>query len=258
MKRSAVAILLLTAGGLAHGMGWADLWSRPDQQTIARRQQAYEEIQGQQYAAAAQHLQPYTDPISQYNRGNALAHAGDLQAALSAYDAVLHDAAAGAFLQNDARHNRDLVAEQIKSQQQPDKSGNKDGKDSQDGVNPKDGANPKDDKASRADNHPADKPDAGGGDTPPRDQQSNAAQAQNPSASPTPQAAPSAPAAKKPAPEGQANPSDMRAGDAVPPPQTEQTQSLDQWLRWIPDDPSGLLRRKFMIEHMRQQQGAQQ
>jgi len=36
-------------------------------------------------------------------------------------------------------------------------------------------------------------------------------------------------------------------------PETEQAMALDQWLRWIPDDPSGLLRRKFMIEHMEKQ-----
>ena len=39
-------------------------------------------------------------------------------------------------------------------------------------------------------------------------------------------------------------------------PQTEQQLALEQWLRQIPDDPGGLLRRKFMIEHwMKQQQG---
>jgi len=31
----------------------------------------------------------------------------------------------------------------------------------------------------------------------------------------------------------------------------------DQWLRLIPDDPSGLLRRKFMLEHLRRQQNSQ-
>jgi Ca-activated chloride channel homolog len=28
---------------------------------------------------------------------------------------------------------------------------------------------------------------------------------------------------------------------------------MDQWLRQIPDDPAGLLRRKFLIEHMMKQ-----
>jgi Ca-activated chloride channel family protein len=37
-------------------------------------------------------------------------------------------------------------------------------------------------------------------------------------------------------------------------PESEQALALDQWLRWIPDDPAGLLRRKFMIEHMLKQQ----
>jgi hypothetical protein len=36
--------------------------------------------------------------------------------------------------------------------------------------------------------------------------------------------------------------------------ESEQQLALDQWLRWIPDDPAGLLRRKFMIEHMLKQQ----
>jgi Ca-activated chloride channel homolog len=29
---------------------------------------------------------------------------------------------------------------------------------------------------------------------------------------------------------------------------------LEQWLRQVPDDPSGLLRRKFMLEHQRRLQ----
>jgi Ca-activated chloride channel family protein len=53
-------------------------------------------------------------------------------------------------------------------------------------------------------------------------------------------------------------PADARPGDGPPPAQSEQAQSLDQWLRWIPDDPAGLLRRKFMIEHMRHQSEGQQ
>ncbi len=37
--------------------------------------------------------------------------------------------------------------------------------------------------------------------------------------------------------------------------ETEMTP--DQWLRLVPDDPSGLLRRKFMLEHLRRQQNTQ-
>jgi Ca-activated chloride channel family protein len=46
-------------------------------------------------------------------------------------------------------------------------------------------------------------------------------------------------------------------GDFVRP-QTEQQLALEQWLRQIPDDPGGLLRRKFMIEHLMQQKQEQE
>jgi Ca-activated chloride channel family protein len=41
-------------------------------------------------------------------------------------------------------------------------------------------------------------------------------------------------------------------------PGSEKQLAQEQWLRQIPDDPSGLLRRKFLIEHMLRQQGGQQ
>ncbi|HVS76898.1 MAG TPA: hypothetical protein VHE11_08190, partial [Steroidobacteraceae bacterium] len=51
---------------------------------------------------------------------------------------------------------------------------------------------------------------------------------------------------------------DLLAGGTRTPrqkPETEQQLALDQWLRQIPDSPAGLLRRKFLIEHMMKQQG---
>lgn len=55
-------------------------------------------------------------------------------------------------------------------------------------------------------------------------------------------------------------PRQFAGGRQSPPPrpESERAMSLDQWLRWIPDDPGGLLRRKFMIEHMLQQRESQQ
>ncbi|MHB1201137.1 MAG: hypothetical protein ACYCZ6_16605, partial [Polaromonas sp.] len=40
-------------------------------------------------------------------------------------------------------------------------------------------------------------------------------------------------------------------------PPSERQLAEEQWLRRIPDDPGGLLRRKFMIEHLIRQQGTQ-
>ncbi|MDR3419288.1 MAG: tetratricopeptide repeat protein [Nevskia sp.] len=40
-------------------------------------------------------------------------------------------------------------------------------------------------------------------------------------------------------------------------PRTEEQLAQEQWLRRIPDDPGGLLRRKFMIEHMMREKNQQ-
>jgi Ca-activated chloride channel homolog len=272
MKRAVFVFALLCASGVAHSMSWADLWSRPDQQTIAQREQAYTEIQGQQFAAAAAHLKPFADPVSQYNRGNALAHTGDLQAALSAYDSVLHDGAADMGLKRDAQHNRDLVEQQSKSQNQPDKSGDKGDKDQKNNKSSGDGKSGKGDETPSSDkaqekkeqgdkaqdgNEPGDKSHEK------KDRSSKSAAAQNAGKSQPPETAQrepaqSAPDSNSPDAQGRTIPADERPGDTSKTPPSEQAQSLDQWLRWIPDDPGGLLRRKFMIEHMLNQHGSQQ
>jgi Ca-activated chloride channel family protein len=63
------------------------------------------------------------------------------------------------------------------------------------------------------------------------------------------QAAPMAPGANEGKPLG--------ATEADTAPHSEQQLAQEQWLRRIPDDPGGLLRRKFLIEHMLRQQQAQ-
>jgi Ca-activated chloride channel family protein len=49
----------------------------------------------------------------------------------------------------------------------------------------------------------------------------------------------------------------LGATEAGTAPRSEQQLAQEQWLRRIPDDPGGLLRRKFLIEHMLRQQQAQ-
>jgi Ca-activated chloride channel homolog len=259
MKRGILGLALLSASGFAHSMSWADLWSRPDQQSIRQREQAYTEIQGEQFAAAAEHLNPFADPVSQYNRGNALAHTGDLQAALSAYDSVLQNNAADADLKRDAQHNRDLVEQQDKSQKQPDKSGNKGDKDQKSNKSSGDGKSDKTPSGDKA----QDGKEQGDNGQEKKDQSSKSAGTQNADKSQSPETAQRdpaqiAPGSNSPDAQGQTIPADERPGDASKMPPSEQAQSLDQWLRWIPDDPGGLLRRKFMIEHMQNQRGSQQ
>jgi Ca-activated chloride channel homolog len=289
------------------------------------QRRGYAQIEARQYANAARSLAPLNDAESQYNRGNALAHAGDLSSALSAYDSALKRAPADSSLHRDAQHNRDLVAKQLKAQEkqaqgagaQGGKGGQQDQKASQQDqkASQQEGAAGQQSQGAGQQNQAAGQQNQGAGQ---QSQQGAGQQAQNSSpskAGDSPQSSPSdagasnrsgdeqvrsAPPATQPGsgasdsadqarrdaeaaldrsrgpkPQGSENPSQLgqaqnqAGGDASraargsalngsepepsesrTPPPSEQALSTDQWLRQIPDDPAGLLRRKFLIEHM--------
>ncbi|WP_200243195.1 VWA domain-containing protein [Lamprobacter modestohalophilus] len=117
----------------ALAFGWTDLWQRQDQQA-ARAFAAGELEQARALAkaparagSAAYRLGNYQDAaarfeagdtaVDHYNRGNALALGGELEAALAAYDEAL---ARDPTLE-DARYNREQVQAALRAQsQQPD------------------------------------------------------------------------------------------------------------------------------------------
>jgi Ca-activated chloride channel family protein len=110
------------AGSGRRSGAWANLWATREQQAQRLlesqqpakaaslfgdpRRRAYAELRAGQYEKAAQQLAPFKDVDSQYNRGNALAHAGKLQDALAAYDAALAQSPGN----SDVSRNRELVA----------------------------------------------------------------------------------------------------------------------------------------------------
>lgn len=149
-RRGWIAVVALAAlGGLAQPTGaqaqtlpqsWADVWWRPDQQGAT-------DFARGDYAAAAQHFEDpawkanalykagdYAGaaaalsrlPGTDYNRGNALARAGQLEQALAAYDKALAANPGNA----DAKFNRDLVQrliEQRKKQEEDKRKQNQAG-----------------------------------------------------------------------------------------------------------------------------------
>jgi Tetratricopeptide repeat. len=100
-----LAALLAWASGASANDFWDSLWHNADQRgeqlmregnaaaaarTYADPQhKAYAELQAGDYQRAAQDFSAFNDSTSNYNRGNALAHAGQLQEAIKAYDAAL-------------------------------------------------------------------------------------------------------------------------------------------------------------------------
>jgi len=216
---------------------WDDLWSSRDQQARKALQQeraadaaglaedpaiAAEAFYrsgdfaraGQFWSRLAQQGERADDwADSHYNRGNAMAQAGEFDAAIAAYDAALELEPQ----MEDAAFNRDLVEQmkQQREQEQPDQqdqqgesSGNQQGDESRDGGQ-------SDDQSSQ---------DQQDGEQ--NDEQTD------------PQG--------EAEPEGESAPSEMEQNWSE-----EDAQAMEQWLRRIPDDPGGLLRRKFRNQHQR-------
>lgn len=302
---------------------WSNLWQRPDQQGekalesgdpkaaaslfADARLKAYAQLQAGEYAAAAQHLAPFSDAESEYNRGNALAQGGELSAALTAYEATLQHSNLDPALRRDAEHNRDLVQRQLQAQKKP-QQGSQSGQPSEaheDNSEPKgnqsDSAsksavsgksantqgttNPKhsegasqggSQKSQGADQNPSREHDgerSASGSATEKSDQTAERQARKPEQSGEDTEASSPPQsllAQAARPQSESigktvaqpvRPDDSKNGSAalddIPKSLTEQQLATEQWLRQIPDDPGGLLRRKFLIEHLMKQQGVQ-
>ena len=276
---------------------WRNLWTTPDQQ--AARDLAHGDAKGaaekfsdpawrasalyraNDYEKAAQNFQTLRDAQgntpadADYNRGNALAHAGQLQDALAAYDAALKKNPQ----MDDAKANRKVVEQLLKQQQQsqPDKKSSD--KDKKDGESDKKKSDQSDSDQTKPDQTKSDqsqpnqksaqdKADQSQSGQPKSDPQDKQAQSEpkdkqsadksKPDASLPPNGQDAkADAEKKPsAADKQPSTAGEPKSEKLTPEQLRQQQVMEQWLRQIPDDPAGLLRRKFDYEH-RQKMGQQ-
>ncbi len=248
----------------ADAFEWRDLWVRADRQGYEAMQaddaeSALALFRDPAWLGAAQYrvgdfsgsvatLSDLDTSEANYNRGNALARAGDLQAAIEAYDRTLvldpeHE---------DARYNRELVAELLEQQNEAQSRQSEEGEQQSDPN--EEGQSDRTDDASES-GEPTDSED-GSAD---RQQQS---QADSSNSRDSEQREPS----DDPGESGQdsSEPLDADAGDeqspdfdpdSLPGPeeieQWASEQAADQWLRRIPQDPGGLLRRKFLYQYQR-------
>ncbi|WP_339753696.1 VWA domain-containing protein [uncultured Marinobacter sp.] len=256
---TALALVLLPAFPQpAAAMTWADLWQRQDQrapelirndpkQAAARLDDP--EWKGSalyrsgQFDAAAQVFSRAEGPRASYNQGNALARAGKLEEALAAYNHALAESPD----MEDARHNLKIVEELLKQKNQgngdsqsnkqkdPSESPGSDGNKPQDNQgqpgnskNPGDSGNEQQQNSgnSQEPGEPNRKPD----------KQTNEPKGQTPEQASAEQAS-SANQPQAPAPISE----------------TPLTQSQEQSLRRIPDNPGGLLQRKFLQQYQQRQ-----
>ncbi|WP_067586688.1 vWA domain-containing protein [Endozoicomonas ascidiicola] len=238
-------------------------------------------FQAEQYDQSAEVLNthPQTDHANNaYNQANALAKAGKLEDALKAYD--------NALLQQpdmeDAQFNRDLVEQKLKQQQEqeqqqsdnnPSQEQPQEQTKDQESQNPQsqgeqqnsqDNQNQQQPNSGQqsSENNSEEKPQSptGDGDASENQQRNeesqqadNASEKEQETQQGEQQQAQNQPANEKP--EATADqPSEQSSMDAVEEkPITPEQQAIESWLRTIPDDPGGLLRRKFMQQHMQKQ-----
>lgn len=280
MMRILLMIALLSACP-AMASDWSSLWRNADQRgdlllqqgnaaAAAKvysnpRRKAYAEIQSGDYKSAAGQLAAVDEGDAHYNRGIALAHTGDLQGALHAFDTALKLDPKN----KDARHNKALVAKALKqnlpkpqdkkSSSDTKKNKNKNKKDKQDKQKNKDNK----DKRGNTSNNANKKQDATPSKPEKKSDQGQSGKSSDPSkakpaanSSDASKAAKEAAQAKLDAQSSLEKPGKIDHHLAAKPPSEKQLAQA-QWLRNIPDDPSGLLRRKFLIEYMMRKQQVQ-
>lgn len=233
-----------------------DLWLRPDQQgqRLLEAQRPDEAAQrfvnpqwqgkalyeAEDYSAAAERFAKGDSAADHYNRGNALAKAGELEAALDAYEQALERQPELAA----AQHNKALVEEALRQRENQQQSGSGDSDEQQEPANEQPEAN---------------EPSAG------QPAESNTAQPAKPGSTGENSERSETQGSANGAGEDDVQPSTgsetLDDAEPVEKPRTEadlgtaaeRRQALEQWLRQIPDDPAELLRRKFWYEQQQRQ-----
>jgi Ca-activated chloride channel family protein len=244
----------------AEAFAWRDLWLRPDQQGQAALERSLPEqaatlfedpewaaaamYQAGQYDASAAELSGVDSPDAHYNRGNALARAGKLAEAVSAYDRALELAPDHA----DAEYNRELVADLLEQQQeqQQQEQQSDEGQQNESGE-----PQPDEQQASQSDSGSGEEQQGSQDASEGSDESRDTGQSeQQTAANDEPTSEPEPPDNDE---QGeQADPGDQPLQAAATPQAVEDwasEQAADQWLRRIPQDPGGLLRRKFLYQY---------
>ena len=253
---ASIALLVVFHAQPPEAAEWQDLWLTPDQQGAQKlangqaadaaatfRDPAWRGIAAYEagtYDQAARSFAGEQNANNLYNLGNALALQGDLRGALSAYEkslAELPDA-------EDAIANRDFIQSLLDQQEQEsqDQQG--------DEQNQDDSASEDDSESENDQQEQSESSESEGSEQKPGDDTENESGSEEQQQSTDEQREQDSALADAPE-------RDQEALDAATEEQMakfdealEEQQALEQWLRRVPDDPGGLLRRKFRYQTM--------
>lgn len=270
---SLLFILLLPFPESSYAFGWQDLW-------LTQEQQAQQKFQDENYQEAAEQ---FTDPAWQaaakyksdktlsedeqmrqattdtgfYNQGNVLAKSGQLEKAIESYKQALKLNPANA----DAKHNKEIVEKELeKQQEQENQENNQDQNQNKDQENKDQSGDQKqqdqqsqdsNDQEQQSEDQSEQQAENSEQQNPENNQQQDASEQEQEKDKDSEQAEAKAADETEDQEQDETEAAQEKEADAQ---QDEQQQANEQWLKRIPDNPSGLLKRKFKYQYGRQQQ----
>ncbi len=250
---SIALLLLLPIPKNSYAFEWHDLWQTKDQQA----QQAYHNNQFEQAAKlfensdwkavshykagefdkTVENLKNNQSALSAYNQGNAFAQSGQFEQAIQSYEKALQITPDDA----DAKYNKALVEKEREKQKKQDKKDNQSKENSEEKNTDEQSEKSEEQKASEQKPEQSNerKTDQQKSDEDKEQQNKNdQKQADQTKPQPTDQ--------KKPV---ETKEEKSKSVSTQEQPSTEEQQANEQWLKRIPDDPAGLLKRKFKYQY---------
>ena len=267
-----VIIALFCLVQTVHAFSWHDLWATKDQQAKAMMEKgqfnkaaglfnrddwrATSAYRAGDYQQAATLYQSFKTEDAYYNQGNAEAHLHQYEQAIHAYDKTL-----GINPNNqDALHNRKIVEDLLKKDKQQQQNQQNQDKQNQDKQNQdKQNQDKQNQDKQNQDKQNQDKQnqDKQNQDKQNQDKQNQDKQNQDKqNQDKQNQDKQNQDKQNQDKQDQDKNKQNLPAkSEAQKQADREKQQAKEQWLRLVPDDPGGLMREKFLRDHLRRQRG---
>lgn len=269
------ALLLSLPADSASAFEWQDLWQTPDQQAAAAlsrgdaviaadkfenpQWKAAAKYRAEDYAGAAEMLATIDSQDAHYNRGNALAKQQKLEPAIAAYEQALslnpeH---------SDALANKNLLEQLLKQQEEKEQQQGEDSS-QQNGSEQEDQQQQQGDQEQQQNDQQQGEQQDGQSESQQDDQQPSEQENQDSEQGDDGEQQQSAEQEQdenqdeKSAQQAEADQDSEQQGEPElteqqRQAQSEEQQAVEQWLNRVPDNPSGLLERKFRYQYRQRQ-----
>ncbi len=250
---------------------WSSLWQRADQQGAElldngdpnaaaaifenKQWKSIAHYRDGNFSASAKSLEGIDTPDANYNRGNALAQLGEYQKAIDAYQQTLNTEPE----HTDALFNKALVEKLLEQQKQQEQqqqnqqnqqnSDNDEQSEGEQGDQQQQNQDPSQQNQQNDEQQDQDQQQQQDQQNDQNSQQDQNEQSSEQEQTESEQQQQQNEQASEQAQEGHPKPFDELSD--------EEKQTMEQWMRQIPDDPGGLLRRKFRYQYEQRQRNGQ-